>query len=101
MISAGIKSLFTSFFDGASLNAISDSNHTCNMYIRNDSPLNHRIVSINEGFDRTDKLLLALLDKESLLNYLVDLPIELMPELLAFCQRSGGTNPLRSTTSFQ
>jgi hypothetical protein len=40
------------------------------------------------GFDRTQKILLALEDKDSLLQYLANIPSELIPEVLAFsCQQ--------------
>jgi len=34
--------------------------------------------------DRMQKILLALQDKDSLLKYLANVPVELMPEVLAF-----------------
>jgi hypothetical protein len=34
--------------------------------------------------DRTQKILLALQDKDSLLQYLADIPVGLMPKVLAF-----------------
>jgi len=36
---------------------------------------------------RTDKTLLALQDKDSILKYLTNVPMELMPEVLGFPQR--------------
>jgi hypothetical protein len=51
--------------------------------------------------DRTDKVLLALLDKESLREYLSGVPIEFMPEVLAFLQRNYMIIPaLQRSTSF-
>jgi hypothetical protein len=38
---------------------------------------------------RAEKTLLALQDKESLLRYLADIPVGLMPKVLAFSQRDG------------
>jgi hypothetical protein len=35
-------------------------------------------------FDRTEKILFALQDKESLLKFLANVPVELMPDVLAF-----------------
>jgi hypothetical protein len=34
--------------------------------------------------DRTQKIMLALQDKDSLLQYLANVPVEIMPEVLAF-----------------
>jgi hypothetical protein len=40
----------------------------------------HRLLEM----DRTDKIFVALQDKDSLLQYLSNVPVELMPEALAF-----------------
>ena len=40
----------------------------------------HRLLEM----DRTDKIFVALQDKDSLLQYLSNVPVELMPEVLAF-----------------
>ena len=95
--SVGVKALFTGVFDGSSLNAISESNHTCELRLFHDHPPIQQLLSrkdpeavlssLNETFDRTSKILIALHDKESLLEYLADLPVELMPEVLAFIQK--------------
>ena len=37
--------------------------------------------------DRTDKILFALQDKDSLLKYLANVPVELIPEVLEFSRR--------------
>jgi hypothetical protein len=37
--------------------------------------------------DRTDKILFALQDKDSLLKYLANLPVELIPDVLAYPRR--------------
>jgi hypothetical protein len=92
-ISFGVKALVASFFDGTSLNAISESNHTCKLHIFDSFPPSHQrpiqqlISSINDTLDRTSKILIALHDKESLLEYLADLSVELMPDVLSFVQR--------------
>jgi hypothetical protein len=64
------------------------------------SKIQNHFWSINAYLDRTDKALLALLDKEYLLEYLSDVPIGCMPEVLAFLQRNIINNPsrLRSTS---
>jgi hypothetical protein len=99
--SLGAKTLFTSVFDNSSLNNIWQSNHTCNMYVANfGSNIQQHFSPINSCLDQTDKILLALLDKESLLEYLLDVPVEFMPEVLVFLQRNDRiSNPsrLRST----
>jgi len=93
--SVGVKALFSSVFDNSSLNAISKSNHTCKLEVFNFGSFYENFSSINDDFDRTDKILLALLDKESLLEYLSDVPIECTPEVLEFLQRNTQSNPSR------
>jgi Ran GTPase-activating protein (RanGAP) involved in mRNA processing and transport len=90
--SIGVKALLTCVFDSSSLNAISESNHILvSMNIFNTA----NIVSQKlNGYVRTllklgkrDKIFLALQDKDSLLKYLANVPVELIPEVLAFRQR--------------
>jgi hypothetical protein len=45
--------------------------------------------------DRVDKILLALNDKESLLKYLANVPVELIPEVLVFPFQHVGNHSLR------
>jgi hypothetical protein len=86
--SMGVKALLTCFFDNSSLNAISKSNHTLERmmffnYSRDDSWLQDcidRLLALN----RTQKIMLALQDKDSLLQYLANIPLGLIPEVLAF-----------------
>ena len=84
--SIGVKALLTCAFDSSSLNAISESNHTLvGMYIfsqRVNESLRGCIDRLLE-LDRTQKIVLALQDKESLLKYLTNVPVELIPEVLA------------------
>jgi hypothetical protein len=83
--SIGVKALFNCVFDNSSLNAISKSNHTCDIQVVNSGSLiQEKFSVINACLDQTDKILLALLDKESLLEYLSDVPIGCMPEVLVF-----------------
>lgn len=83
----GVKSIFLGVFDHSSLNAISESNHTlCALDLFRTSKLNDCLHRINYGFGRKSKLLIALHEQESLLKYLEDVPVELMPEVLAFIQ---------------
>jgi hypothetical protein len=45
--------------------------------------------------DRTQKIMLALQDKDSLLHYLANVPVEIMPEVLAFPLRQVDNHSLR------
>ena len=75
--SVGVKALFSTFFDSSSLNAIADSNHVLKMIhvIRDD--YFHRMSKFNRMNDvewpLPDKLLIAMHDKDSLLEYLANL----------------------------
>jgi len=87
LTSIGVKALLKCVFDSSSLNAITESNHTLvGMYIfsqRVNESLRDCIDRLLE-LDRTQKIVLALQDKESLLQYLANVPVELMPDVLAF-----------------
>ena len=84
--SIGVKALLTCAFDSSSLNAISESNHKLTgmhmFYIRNHNLQGciDRMLEMN----RAQKIVLALQDKDSLLQYLANIPVELIPEVLAF-----------------
>jgi hypothetical protein len=90
--SIGVKALLTCVFDGSSLNAISESNHTLVELIifshqDSDNSSSYSFCScIDEllQLGRTQKIIAALQDKVSLLKYLVNIPVELIPEVLAF-----------------
>jgi hypothetical protein len=88
--SIGVKALLTCVFDGSSLNAISESNHTlAGMELFDEeSNKNSRLVQgcIDRllDLDRINKIMLALQDKDSLLQYLANVPVELIPEVLTF-----------------
>jgi hypothetical protein len=88
--SIGVKSLLTCVFDGSSLNAIAESNHTLlgmNFFDNVDMPPIKQIGCCIDRLlemDRTQKIMLALQDKDSLLKYLANVPVELIPEVLAF-----------------
>jgi hypothetical protein len=80
-----VKALLTCVFDGSSLNAISESNHTLAfiyIFYKNVSLVDG--IDSMLGLDRSEKILFALQDKESLLKYLANVPVELMPDVLAF-----------------
>jgi hypothetical protein len=88
--SNGVKALLTCVFDSSSLNAISESNHTLggmNMFLKGNNETNDRLqdcIDMLLQLDWTDKIVLALQDKDSLLKYLANVPVKLMPEVLAF-----------------
>jgi hypothetical protein len=82
-----VKALLTCVFDGSSLNAISESNHTLGqMDIFSGYQMEDCIGCIERllALDRTEKIVLALQDKVSLLKYLANVPVDLIPEVLAF-----------------
>ena len=89
--SIGVKALLTCVFDGSSLNAISESNHTLVEMIifsnqDSDNSSSYNVCScIDEllQLDRIDKILLALQDKDSIIKDLANVPVGLMPEVLA------------------
>jgi hypothetical protein len=88
--SIGVKALINCVFDGSCLNSISESNHTLTE-ISFFSEESNRPIQRLDGFiarllelDRTQKIILALQDKDSLLQYLANIPVELIPEVLAF-----------------
>jgi len=88
--SVGVKALFSSLYDSSSLNSISESesNHTCELDLfdnKKSAPIQQMLTSL-KYLDRTSKILIALHDKESLLKYLADVPVELMPDVMAFIQ---------------
>jgi hypothetical protein len=90
--SIGVKVLLTCVFDSSSLNSISESNHTMKQlrvfdYFK--KPIN-KLAGCIDGMlqlDRTQKIILALQDKDCLLKYLANVPVELIPEILRFPQR--------------
>ena len=86
--SVGAKALLTCVFVSSSLNDISESNHT--LAKTNFFGYSNRPKSLVGCIDRllqldcTQKMMLALQDKDSLLQYLANVPVGLMPEVLAF-----------------
>jgi hypothetical protein len=97
--SIGVKALLNCVFDSSSLNAISESNHTLeninifselgrlSLFTRQkNGSLNVYIDNLLE-LGRIGKIVLALQDKDSLLKYLANAPVELIPEVLGFPQR--------------
>ena len=87
LTSIGMKALLKCVFDSSSLNAISESNHTLvGMYIFSqmvNESLRDCIDRLLE-LDRTQNIILALNGKDSLLKYLTNVPVELIPDVLAF-----------------
>jgi hypothetical protein len=88
--SIGLKALLTCVFDSSSLNALSESNHTLLVMNFFDDDNNRQFkrleYCINRllDLDQTEKIMLALQDKDSLLKYLANVPVGLMPQVLAF-----------------
>jgi Leucine-rich repeat (LRR) protein len=83
--SIGVKALLTCVFDVSSLNAISESNHTLKRLILFSS--RKKLQGCIDGMltlDRILKIVITLQDKDSLLNFLANVPVELIPEVLAF-----------------
>jgi hypothetical protein len=90
--SIGVKALITCVFDGSSLNAISESNHTLERLVLFTRQKNGSLADcIDKLLELSwiDKIILALQHKESLLKYLANVPVELIPEVLAFSQQEG------------
>ncbi len=91
--SVGVKVLFASLVDKTSLNAISNSNHTCRLHVFDNivtevaRDIHCNLFSLNVNLTCRSKKLIALHEKESLLKYLADVPVGLMPDELAFVQR--------------
>jgi hypothetical protein len=83
--SIGVKALLSCFFDSSSLNAISESNHTlgCMNFFLRENEISYCIGRMLE-LDCTQKIVLALLDKDSPIQYLAHTPVGLIPEVLAF-----------------
>jgi hypothetical protein len=88
----GVKALLHCVIDSSSLNAISESNHTLtrihmfqNLPHRNKFLFGciYRLIEMN----RAQKIMLVLQDKDSLLQYLANIPAELIPEVLAFSRQ--------------
>jgi hypothetical protein len=85
--SIGVKALLTCVFDGSSLNAISESNHSLHSLSLFSSEEGYKLQCCIERMlciNRTEKILLALQDTDSLLKYLANVTVELIPEVLAF-----------------
>jgi hypothetical protein len=86
--SIGVQALLNSAFDSSSLNAISESNHTLiRLILFFSGRKRDNLDGCIDGMltlDRTQKIVIALQDKESLLKYLANVPVELIPEVLAF-----------------
>ena len=85
--SIGVKALLTCVFDSSSLNAISESNHTLvgmNIFSKINNKKLQRCIDRLLELDQFQKIVLALQDKDSLLKYLTNVPVELIPEVLAF-----------------
>jgi hypothetical protein len=85
--SIGVKTLLNYVFDSSSLNAISESNHTLERLVLFIRQKNGSLVDCIDrliDFNMAQKIVLALNDKYSLLQYLAHVPVELIPEVLTF-----------------
>ena len=83
--SIGVKALLSCVFDNSSLNAISESNHTLTkIYLFSPGQASDTKSCINSllKLDWTWKIVLVLQDKDSLLQYFANVPVELIPEVL-------------------
>jgi hypothetical protein len=84
---SGVKALLTCFFDSSCLNSLSESNHTLIRLWLFSEESNFNLAGCIDRLlvlDRTEKIVLALQDKDSLLKYLANIPLELIPEVFAF-----------------
>ena len=91
----GVKALLTCVFDSSSLIAISESNHSLtgiHMFYSRNHNLQCCIGRMLE-MNRAQKIVLALQDKDSLLQYLANVPVELIPDVLAFHHGRGAGIP--------
>ena len=84
--SIGMKALLMCAFDSSSLNDITESNHTLSGTYFFDGTFKRLAYCIDRllELDRTQKIILALQDKDSLLQYLANIPVELIPEVWHF-----------------
>jgi hypothetical protein len=86
--SVGVKALLNCVFDSSSLNAISESNHmlgSMNFFLHeNEISL---YIDTLLSLDRLYKVLFTLQDQDSLLRYLANVPMKLIPEVLEFSLR--------------
>jgi hypothetical protein len=89
LTSVGVKALLSCVFDSTSLDSISESNHNLERitffcyYFSNKDVFMVCIEKLLE-LDKFQKIVLALQDKDSLLKYLANIPVKLIPEVLAF-----------------
>mmetsp|Transcript_20541 Transcript_20541/g.44584 ORF Transcript_20541/g.44584 Transcript_20541/m.44584 type:complete len:474 (+) Transcript_20541:78-1499(+) len=98
---AGIKSLLNSVFDPTSLDSIAESNHRCTLSLfPMSSDIRDHVEMINTpGLSyleiRKRKLLIALSERDSLLGYIEDVSVELMPAVLGLIlEAENGNNQI-------
>ena len=99
LTSVGVKAILTYFLDSSSLNAISESNHTVErmIFFTDTHSWLQNCINRMSGMNQTQKIILALQDKDSLLQYLANVPLGLMPEVLDFLlQRDGNQHQGRN-----
>jgi hypothetical protein len=90
MTCIGVKALLTCVFDASTLIAISESNHTLRgiKFFVQENEISS-CIDLFLDFFRTEKIWFALQDKDSLLQYLANVPVDLIPEVLIFSQQHG------------
>ena len=93
--SVGVKALLTRVFDSSSLNAISESNHIL-VWMELFGDMKSHCSRLVQGcidnllrLTRIQKIIFVLDDKDSLLQYLANVPVELIPKVLVFSQQHG------------
>jgi hypothetical protein len=89
LTSVGVKALLTCVVVTSSLNTISESNHTLGSmtffyYYTSNKDVFMVCIEKPLELDQFQKIVLALHDKDSLLKYLANIPVKLIPEVLAF-----------------
>jgi len=95
---SGVKSLFKAIFNSSSLNAISESNHQCQLHLFSEMDTSQDYVEILNSQDRDTsrmrKISVAFHSRESTLHYLEGLPLEFMPDVLDEIQAETEENKL-------
>lgn len=89
----GVKTMVKAMFDSSTMNAIFDSNHTCQVVLfSQEDHIQHAYVGYINAEDREAsrmrKMKVALWhsQRESLLRYTEAVPVELMPDVISFIQ---------------
>ncbi len=86
-MSFGVKALVASFSDGTSLTTHANCISLKEVPPSHQRPIQKFISSLNDALDRTSQILITLHGKESLLEYLADVPMKLMPDVVSSIPR--------------